>query len=115
MDPQYPQQNYTNSQQQGYMPPPPGSGYTPPQPSPYGMTPYSQSLTEPLTMGQYLLMYIILAIPLVNLVMLFIWAFGSSTNLNKKNFARASLIIMAAGIVLSIVFSSIFAAIFSAF
>jgi hypothetical protein len=25
--------------------------------------------------------------PIVNIILLFIWAFGSSTNLNKKNYA----------------------------
>lgn len=83
-------------------PPPPGPGpavqttsYTPPQPYP------SQSLHEarmqyergPLSVGQYIGMFLLLAIPIVNIILLFVWSFGSTVNLNRKNFARASLIL----------------------
>jgi heme/copper-type cytochrome/quinol oxidase subunit 2 len=44
------------------------------------------------------------AIPVVNLVMLFLWAFGSSTNPSKANWAKATLIWMVIGIVLAILF-----------
>jgi predicted neutral ceramidase superfamily lipid hydrolase len=48
-------------------------------------------------------MFILMAIPLVNLIMLFVWGFSSSENTNKKNFARASLILLVIAIVLWIV------------
>jgi len=41
-------------------------------------------------------------IPIVGLIVYIVWAFGTG-DLNRRNFARASLIIMIAGIVLSIV------------
>lgn len=48
---------------------------------------------KPLTTKEFLIMLILMAIPLVNIIMLFIWAFGSEANLNKKSFARASFIL----------------------
>jgi hypothetical protein len=42
--------------------------------------------------------------PIVNVVMFFVWAFGSNTNASKANWAKASLIWMLIGIVLSFLF-----------
>jgi hypothetical protein len=41
--------------------------------------------------------------------MMLVWAFDSSTNLNKKNFAKASLIWVLVGIGLAIIFFALFA------
>lgn len=60
--------------------------------------------------GDWVLTMLILAIPLVGVIMLFVWAFGSGTNPNKANFAKAALIWVVIGIVLSILFFSAFAA-----
>lgn len=70
-----------------------------------------------ITMGQYLIMFLITAIPIAGIVMLFIWGFGSETGPNKKNFARAYLVMMAiaigVGIVISIVMGAIMASLMS--
>jgi heme/copper-type cytochrome/quinol oxidase subunit 2 len=42
--------------------------------------------------GEWVLTYLITAIPIVGIVMLFVWAFGSNTNPNKANWAKAALI-----------------------
>ncbi len=47
-------------------------------------------------------------IPLVGLIMLFVWAFDSSTNENKKNWAKASLLWMLIGIGIAILFLIVF-------
>mgnify|MGYP003816452459 CR=1 FL=1 len=47
-----------------------------------------------------------MCVPILNIILLFVWSFGSSANLNKKNFARASLILGAIGLILSIVFGA---------
>ena len=47
--------------------------------------------------------FIVTAIPIVGLVMCFVWAFDKG-NLNRRNFFRATLILMAVGIVLGIIF-----------
>jgi hypothetical protein len=45
--------------------------------------------------GQYIGMLLLMCVPLLNIILLFKWSFGSSANLNKKNFARAALILSA--------------------
>ncbi len=57
-------------------------------------------------MGEWLITLIVLAIPCVNIIMYFVWAFGNG-NENRKNFCRAGLIMMAVGIVLTILLYSI--------
>lgn len=52
---------------------------------------------EPLSVGQWMLTTLILMIPCVNIVMLFVWAFGSG-NKGRANYCKATLIW--AGIVL---------------
>ena len=64
------------------------------------------STTAPMTFGDWMLTILLLMIPLVNIILLFVWAFSSETNLNKKNFAKAQLIFMGIGIILSIIFVS---------
>ena len=59
-------------------------------------------LREPISLGGYLLMFLIACIPVANLVIFLIWAFGKNTNLTRKNFARAGLIFLAAGTILGI-------------
>lgn len=46
-----------------------------------------------ISVGDWIFTLIVLAIPFVNIVMYLGWAFTSSTNKNKQNFCRASLII----------------------
>ena len=50
---------------------------------------------------------IVLIVPIVGLVIYFVWAFGSG-NLNRRNYCRASLIMMAVSIVLGIIISLTF-------
>lgn len=57
---------------------------------------------SPLRTGQFFLMDLVCAIPLVNIVVLLVWAFADNTNLNRRNYARARLIWVAVGIVLTI-------------
>lgn len=64
-----------------------------------------------ISMGQYLIMFLIMAIPIANIVMLFVWGFSSETGPNKKNFARATLIMMAIGIGVGILVGIVMAAI----
>lgn len=71
--------------------------------------PYQQGgpeLESPMTLGEWLLTLILLAIPCINIIMVFVWGFGQGSSTTKKNFCRAYLILMAIGIVLSFLFSS---------
>lgn len=49
----------------------------------------------PISVGDWIVTLLILLMPLINLIMLFVWAFGDSTHPTKKNFAKAYLIILA--------------------
>ena len=46
-----------------------------------------------ISLGEWIITFIVLAIPLVNIIMLFVWGFSSSTNPNKSNFCKATLIV----------------------
>jgi len=63
-----------------------------------------QKQAEEVTLGDWMVTILLSAIPVVNLVMLFLWAFGSTTNPSKANWAKATLIWMVIGIVLAILF-----------
>lgn len=94
--------------------PPPKAEQAPPPPPP-PIQPASSSssysngynsrdnLIKPLSIGAYIGMFILLCIPIVNLIMLLVWSFSDTVNLNKKHFAIAQLIMILIGIVLSIV------------
>ena len=47
----------------------------------------------------------VLIVPIVGIVLYFVWAFGTGGNLNRRNYCRAALIMMAISIVLGIIFS----------
>ena len=59
--------------------------------------------TRPLSTGEWFLTLFVLAIPLVGIIMYFVWAFGAG-NVNRTNFCRAGLLWMAIWFVLVILF-----------
>lgn len=67
-------------------------GYSNPNPY-YGSSPDPDEL--PMTVGEWLLTIILSAIPCIGFVMLLIWGFGGSGNINRRNYARAMLIVEA--------------------
>lgn len=64
-----------------------------------------------MSVGDWIITMIVTAIPFVGFIMLFVWAFGSESNLSKQNWAKAALIFYAILIVLYFLF---FAAIIGA-
>ena len=52
---------------------------------------------------EWLITNLILMIPLVNIVMMLVWAFGSNTNPNKANYFKAALILFAIVMVIYLV------------
>jgi len=74
---------------------------------------YSDPNKSVMSMGEWLITLIVMVIPCVNIVMMLVWGFGSG-NENRKNFCRASLIMIAIQAVLAIIGYSIFAASFFA-
>ena len=54
--------------------------------------------TRPLTVGEWFVTILILALPLIGIVMYLYWAFAAGVNVNKRNFCRASLLWCVVGI-----------------
>ena len=52
------------------------------------------STYTPVSVGNWMLTYLLMCIPIVNLILLFVWAFGSGAPVSKANWAKASLIWM---------------------
>ena len=73
---------------------------------------YDANKNLPVKTGDWFLTMLITAIPVVGLIMLFVWAFGSNTNISKSNWAKAALIWMAISIGMVIIFVVIFGALF---
>lgn len=61
-----------------------------------------------LSVKDWMITILLLAIPIVNIVLLFVWAFSKGENPTKSNYAKASLIWAAIGIVLYIIFFGAF-------
>ena len=63
-------------------------------------TPTPQALEQPekpLTTGEWFVTILVLALPVVGLVMHFVWGFGAG-NISRRNFCRAALIWLAIGL-----------------
>ena len=62
--------------------------------------------TRPMTIRDWMLTLLVLAIPIVNIIMYLVWACGSSGNVNRKTFCQACLIwfliIFVVGVVLGV-------------
>lgn len=68
------------------------------------------SASQPMSVKNWVITLILTAIPLVGFIMLFVWAFGDSTNKSRSNWAKAALILAAIVLVLYIIFFAIFGA-----
>lgn len=78
----------------------------PPNQPPYPAYPVQYADDRPLSIGNYIVLMIVGAIPVVGIIMMLIWAFSRNTNTNRQNYARAMLIMMAVAIILSIIFGA---------
>ena len=87
----YQNQNYNQNQQ-------PNSGYTTNYAAPKNMSVVSIS--------DWIITMILMMLPLINIILLFVWAFGNNTSESKANWAKASLIMYLIGIIIIIIFYS---------
>lgn len=74
----------------------------PPYQNYYQKRPYDPN-NEPMTLKDWVLTLLLLLIPIANLVLCFVWAFGDNVNRSKKTFFQAYLIFMLVYIVLSVI------------
>jgi len=75
----------------------------------------SVSTDQTVSLGDWILTMILSGIPLVGLIMLFVWAFGGGAKVSKQNYARAVLILAIICIILGVLSSILFAGIFATF
>lgn len=68
-------------------PQPPYQAYNSPQPQ-------NQSGGTVMSVGRYLLTFIIAGIPIIGFILLLVWSFGKGTDQNKKNLSRALLCLL---------------------
>ena len=72
----------------------------------------SSSTSNDVSFGEWFLTIFLAAIPLVGIILLFVWAFGSTTHPSKANWAKASLAWAVIAIVLYFIFVVIIVGIF---
>ncbi len=77
----------------------------PHQQSVYQQQPYQQPYTppymeEPISTGGYIGIFLLMMVPVINLICLLVWACGGCKKVNKRNLSRAMLVLMLIGIVL---------------
>ena len=65
--------------------------------------PMGQNWEEPVSMGEWLVSMLPMCIPCVNIILMFVWAFGSSAKKSKSNYFKAALIMAGISVVLSII------------
>ncbi|MBL3657870.1 hypothetical protein [Fulvivirga sediminis] len=70
----------------------------------------SEANVPVMTVKDWLLTFLVMIVPLVNIVMLFVWAFGDNANKNKANWAKASLLMWVIVVGIYIIFFAIFGA-----
>ncbi len=63
--------------------------------APYTQNQVANHDEQIVTVKEWVITSLIMIIPLVNLVMLFVWAFGSGYKASKSNYFKAQLLIMA--------------------
>lgn len=102
--------NYASTPSSPYSstPSPPYSSAAP-TPSKYNVNPWQQP-ERVVTIGEWMLMILVLCIPLVNIIMMFVWAFGNDGSQTKSNYFKAVLIWTGIFTVLYILFLVIFGA-----
>lgn len=84
--------------------PPPPPVQPAPQPGPAPAYQYNDrnNLVKPLSVGSYIGIFILMAIPIVNLIMLLVWSFSDTVNLNKKHYAIAVLVMILISILITV-------------
>lgn len=94
-------QQFNNQYYQPNQPQQPQPQYQPPQPQyqQYQQPVYQQPVYDPtrevMSVGSYVLMFILLSIPVVNVICWIVWLVSPDTNKNKKNYVIANIIIYA--------------------
>lgn len=79
--------------------------------SPHNVLPPNQ---RPLTFKQWALYIFVAGLPLIGLILLLVWAFGSEGNIHRKSWAQGMLLIAVIGIALCFLLFIVFGLSFAA-
>ena len=60
-------------------------------------------LEEPVSVGEWIVSMLLMLVPCLNIIMMFVWAFGKDEKKSKSNFFKASLIYMGVVLVLYLI------------
>ena len=71
---------------------------------------YNNLQSNEVTVGEWFITMLIMIIPIVNIIMMFVWAFGGGTQPSKANYFKAALIFVLIAIVLQVILFSVFGA-----
>ena len=70
--------------------------------------------TRPLRTSDYFILLLLSAIPFVGFILMLVWAFSSDTNINRRNFCRANLLMYLISFVLSLILIIVYTILFAA-
>ncbi len=73
----------------------------------------SSSISDDVSFGEWFLTIFLTAIPLVGIILMFVWAFGSTAKSSKANWAKASLAWAVIAIAFYVIFVGIIIGIFT--
>ena len=78
------------------------------QPQDDNTSSYNVQQSNVVTVGNWMITLFIMIIPLINIIMLFVWAFSGGPKISKANWAKASLLWLLIMIVINIIIFAIF-------
>lgn len=62
---------------------------------------------KPVSVGNWIITFIVLGIPLINVIMLIIWALGGTAHPSKKTFAQAFFVLLGISFCISLLIALI--------
>ena len=77
--------------------------------------PPANPLNRPLSVGDWIIVFFLLSIPVVGFILIIYWSFADDVNINKKNFSKASLLIVVITFALVILLTVLFGHLISTF
>jgi len=92
--------------------PPPQSAYQPAAAYGGDVAPAKGSKYEPITTKGFIGIMLLMCIPIVGQILIIIWALGGCRKINKRNLARASLIMMVVALVISFILGLVLKSLF---
>jgi uncharacterized membrane protein YdbT with pleckstrin-like domain len=75
---------------------------------------FQKDIAPVMSIGQWLVTFLLMAIPIVNIIMIIVWLASKNENPNRKNWVLAYLIVIAISVVLTFIIFGSVASFFSA-